>query len=79
MKDNKCVFIVNPIAGNGYAGKYVGKVREIIETYNLNADIVFTEKKRHATELADRFYNDGYFVGIPRITFLSSKNLYVLD
>jgi len=60
MKNKKCVFILNPIAGNGYAGRYVGKVREVIETYKLNAQIVFTERKRHATELAEAFYNDGY-------------------
>jgi len=65
MKDKKCVFIVNPIAGNGYAGKYVGKVREIIEKHNLNAKIVLTEKKYHATELAATFLNDGYECFIP--------------
>lgn len=59
MKDKKCVFIINPVAGNGYAGRYVGKVREVIEKQNLNAHIVFTEKKRHATELANNFYDDG--------------------
>jgi diacylglycerol kinase family enzyme len=60
MKDKKCVFIVNPIAGNGYAGRYIQKVEGIVEEYNLNAQIVLTEKKRHATELADTFYNEGY-------------------
>ena len=65
MKDKKCVFIVNPVAGNGYAGTYVGKVREIVEKNNLNAQVVLTEKKGHATELAGSFLKDGYQYFIP--------------
>jgi len=65
MKDKKCAFIINPIAGNGYAGKYVGKVREVIKKNDLNAQIVLTEKKRHATELTEKFVKDGYECIIP--------------
>ncbi|MBW2365446.1 MAG: diacylglycerol kinase family lipid kinase [Deltaproteobacteria bacterium] len=60
MKDKKCVFIINPTAGSGYAGKYAEKVRDVINKHNLDAQMVLTEKKGHATELAGKFLNDGY-------------------
>lgn len=65
MKNKKCAFIINPIAGNGYAGKYAEKVRAVVKKHNLNAQIVLTEKKGHATELAGRFLHDGYQCFIP--------------
>lgn len=65
MKDKKSVFIVNPEAGSGYAGKYAGKVRDVIQQHNLDAQVVLTEKKGHATELAAKFLNEGYQYFIP--------------
>ncbi len=66
MKDKKWVFIVNPIAGNGYAGRYVEKVKEVVKNNSLNATVVLTEKKGHATELAGSLLKDGcqYFIPV---------------
>jgi diacylglycerol kinase (ATP) len=56
---NKWGFIINPVAGNGYAGNYAEKVRAQISQRNLNADIRFTERRGHAVELADDLARQG--------------------
>ena len=60
------VFIINPIAGNGFAGKMTGILNEMILKYNISAEIVFTEKPGHATELSRQFLEKGfkYFIGV---------------
>ncbi len=50
---DKWVFIVNPVAGNGSAKSQLPKLEEMIRKNNIDAEIVFTEKKGHATELSD--------------------------
>jgi diacylglycerol kinase (ATP) len=47
----KWVFIVNPVAGNGFAKTLVPKLREMIEKHNIEADIVLTERSGHATAM----------------------------
>ena len=54
------VFIVNPIAGNGYARSIVPKLKEMIQKHNVNAEIIFTERSGHATELSEQYYNRGF-------------------
>jgi diacylglycerol kinase (ATP) len=54
------VFIVNPVAGNGYALTLVDKIRQMTALNNLDAEIVFTERKGHATELAEQYAASGY-------------------
>ncbi len=56
----KWVFIINPTAGNGFAGTYAPKVEEMIQKYKINADIVFTEQKGHAQELSEGYEKKGY-------------------
>ena len=56
----KWVFIVNPVAGNGYASTLADKIREMIAIYGLDADLVFTERKGHATELSELYASKGY-------------------
>lgn len=56
----KWVFIVNPIAGNGYGLTLIGKINEMIARYDLEADLVQTESKGHATELAREYADRGY-------------------
>ena len=58
--DKKWVFIVNPVAGNGFALSQVGKIKEMIGRHNIDAEIVFTTRKGHATELSKQFAADGY-------------------
>lgn len=57
---NKWVFIINPIAGNGYALSLEGKIREKIKTNDLSAEVVFTERRGHATELSQYYADKGY-------------------
>lgn len=66
VKNNKWVFIVNPIAGNGFAKTIVPKLEEEIKKHNVNAEIVLTERSGHATELSESFYNKGfsYIIGV---------------
>ncbi len=54
------VFIVNPIAGNGFASSIVPKLREMIEKHNVDAEIVFTERRGHATELSEQYMKKGF-------------------
>lgn len=60
------VFIVNPTAGNYYAKTLVPKIEEEIKKHQLNATIVFTEKKGHATILAKQYAELGtkYIVSV---------------
>jgi YegS/Rv2252/BmrU family lipid kinase len=60
IKSNDWVFIVNPIAGNGYGKTIVPKLKEMIRQHDVDAEIVFTEKNGHATELAEKYFSDGF-------------------
>jgi YegS/Rv2252/BmrU family lipid kinase len=59
-KDKKWVFIINPTAGNGFALGMAEKIREMNFKYNVNADLVITEKKGQATELSKFYSEKGY-------------------
>jgi diacylglycerol kinase (ATP) len=54
------VFIVNPIAGNGFANTIVPKIRNFIQEHNINAEIVFTECTGHAAELSAQYLKRGF-------------------
>jgi YegS/Rv2252/BmrU family lipid kinase len=58
--EKKWGFIVNPIAGDGFAGKFVDTIKEKIAQYQLNAELVFTIKKGHASELSAELANNGF-------------------
>jgi YegS/Rv2252/BmrU family lipid kinase len=61
MNNNKkWVFIVNPVAGNGFAPTLVEKIKEMIRKLGLQADIVFTAKKGHASQLSKQYAENGY-------------------
>jgi len=60
MDNKKWVFIVNPVAGNGYSLTIIPTLRDMISKYQVNAEIVFTEKSGHATEIAGKFLGLGY-------------------
>ncbi len=59
-ENNKWVFIINPVAGNGFALSLVDKIKEMIGKHALNAELVFTEKHGHATELSQKYFDAGY-------------------
>ena len=52
---DKWVFIVNPVAGSGSAKSQLPKLEEMIRKNNIDAEIVFTERKGHASELSENF------------------------
>jgi diacylglycerol kinase (ATP) len=54
------VFIVNPIAGNGFGKEIVPKLGEMIRKHNVDSEIVFTERSGHASELSEQFYKRGF-------------------
>ncbi len=54
------VFIVNPIAGNGFAKTVVPKLEQMIKKHDIDAEIVFTEKSGHATEIAKKYLERGF-------------------
>ena len=60
IKTEKWCFIVNPIAGNGYAGEHIGEVKKMINKYRLDADVVITKGVGHATKLAADFIEKGF-------------------
>jgi YegS/Rv2252/BmrU family lipid kinase len=66
IRQQEWVFIVNPVAGNGFAKTIVPMLEEMIKKYNLVAEVVFTEKSGHAAELSEGYYNKGfsYIIGV---------------
>jgi diacylglycerol kinase (ATP) len=57
---DKWVFIVNPIAGNGFAKTLVPDIEKMIASHGINGEIVLTERIGHATELSKSYYEKGY-------------------
>ncbi|MBN1951509.1 MAG: diacylglycerol kinase family lipid kinase [Bacteroidales bacterium] len=65
-QEESWIFIVNPIAGNGYAGSLVPKLEEMIDRHGLNAQVIFSERSGHATELAAHYADQGvkFIIGV---------------
>jgi diacylglycerol kinase (ATP) len=65
-KNNRWVFIINPVAGNGYAKTILPKLKETIQKYNIDAVLEITERYGHATELSAEYLKKGfsYFVAV---------------
>jgi len=62
----KWVFIINPIAGNGSANLLIPKLEYLLTTLSIEADLVFTERPGHASEISKSYYEKGtnYIIGI---------------
>ncbi len=62
----KWVFIINPVAGNGAAKLLIPRLENILTLKMIDAEIVFTEKPGHASELSAYYYNKGfnYIIGV---------------
>jgi diacylglycerol kinase (ATP) len=58
--NSKWVFIINPVAGNGFAPTLSGKIKEMIGKHSLNAEIVYTARKGHASVLSKEYMEKGY-------------------
>jgi diacylglycerol kinase (ATP) len=63
---NRWVFIVNPIAGNGFSKRYVPTLQAMIKKYGVDADILYTERPGHAAEIAEACAAEGfrYIIGM---------------
>ncbi len=51
-KTEKWCFIVNPIAGNGFAKTMIPEIEKKIKEFNIDGEIILTERPGHATEIA---------------------------
>ena len=58
--NEKWAFIVNPIAGNGYAKKHLDEIKNKIRESGVDAEIAMTERKGHAVDLAVDFVDKGF-------------------
>jgi len=59
-RKDKWIFIVNPIAGNGFAKTLVPEIEKKIAINGIDGEIVLTERIGHATELSEFYYEKGY-------------------
>jgi YegS/Rv2252/BmrU family lipid kinase len=66
VKREKWVFIINPIAGNGSAKTIVSRIEEMIKKYGIDAELVYTERSGHASELSAAYLQKGfsYIIGV---------------
>ena len=55
----KWVFIVNPIAGNGFGKTMVPEIRQKIRKYQINGEVIMTEGPGHASELSGLYAEKG--------------------
>jgi len=62
----KWVFIVNPAAGNGFAGRYMPELKDEIAKRRIDAKVVLTKARGHATELSLEYARSGcsHIVGV---------------
>lgn len=56
----KWVFIVNPVAGNGFSGTQIPLLQKMVRKYSIDHEIVLTERKGHAEELSKIYYDKGF-------------------
>jgi YegS/Rv2252/BmrU family lipid kinase len=66
FREKEWVFIINPVAGNGFAGRFVPDLKAALQEYQVDAELVFTECKGHASELAGDYASRGfkYIIGV---------------
>jgi len=60
MMDQKIIFIVNPIAGQGAGKLALPEIERLANEYKMNFVIVSTERPGHAIELARKAANDDF-------------------
>lgn len=63
---SKWAFIINPVAGNGSAKGILNELKKMISEYNINGEIISTERPGHAYELSEKFAASGctHIVGV---------------
>jgi YegS/Rv2252/BmrU family lipid kinase len=61
MAENKdWVLILNPIAGNGFVKKYEDTIKEKLKEFGVDADLIYTQQKGHASQIAEEYAKKGY-------------------
>jgi len=58
--EKKWAFIVNPIAGNGLGKSLIPALNQVIHRHAVCAEVVVTERKGHASELVQYFFEKGF-------------------
>ncbi|MCK5055689.1 MAG: diacylglycerol kinase family lipid kinase [Candidatus Aminicenantes bacterium] len=58
MKRIKVIF--NPVAGRGYSGRVESEICRYLKEAGLDFDLVYSERKGHAIELAEQAVGDGF-------------------
>jgi diacylglycerol kinase (ATP) len=56
----RCLLIVNPISGRGFAGRSLSLMEEELKKSNIDYKLVLTERPWHAAEIAEQGARDGY-------------------
>lgn len=56
----KWVFIINPVAGNGFAKTIVPKLEEMVKKTGIDAEIIYTERAGHAADLSEEYLKKGF-------------------
>lgn len=59
-KTGKWVFIVNPVAGNGFALSIIPRIEEMTSKFGVDAEIAITQSSGHAEEISADFSHRGY-------------------
>ncbi len=60
MSKQSWVFIINPVAGNGFAGEYADTVKAMIKQHNIDAVVQITKRRGEAIEIADHYVKQGF-------------------
>jgi diacylglycerol kinase (ATP) len=65
-QNDKWVFIINPVAGSGFALSLEDKIRELAKARGIMAEIVFSEKRGHASLISKQYAENGfkYIIGV---------------
>jgi diacylglycerol kinase (ATP) len=65
-QNDKWVFIINPVAGGGFALSMEKTIREMTDIKGITAEIVFSEKRGHASQLSEEYAGRGfkYIIGV---------------
>ena len=66
VKKKRWAFIINPIAGNGFGKIIVPEIQDKIRKFNIDAELVYTERSGHAAELSKSYLKRGfsYIIGV---------------
>jgi diacylglycerol kinase family enzyme len=57
---SRTLLIVNPISGRGFAARSLPLMEQELKKYNIDYQLVMTERPWHAAELAEKGARDGF-------------------